>query len=135
MNPERCQAVAKSGNPCTAVVQPGRPYCLWHDPEADEQRAEIARKGGAARSIQARAAKELREALTADALAAALSVAFMRVLAGKTEPKVGTAAATMAKAILECRDVADRPRIEALEEQAERFKAAIEGTIIREGGS
>src|SRR5829696_2011348 len=112
MSPERCQATAKSGSPCTAMTRPGRQWCLWHDPDAQEQRAEIARKGGAARSTKARAEKELMGALTADELGSALSLAFMRVLNGKTDPKIGVAAASMARTILECQERAELPRIE-----------------------
>jgi hypothetical protein len=128
----KCSALAKSGKQCRRPALAGKALCLMRDPESVELRREAGRRGGRNRSTQVRAEKELHDALSAQELGAALSLAFFRVLNGQLEPKIGTAAATMAGKILDCRDVAERPRIEALEAQAERFRLAIEGKI-REG--
>ena len=44
----RCAGVKRSGDPCTATVNPPQTYCWWHDPALAEQRKSYASK--AARS-------------------------------------------------------------------------------------
>ena len=55
----RCAAKTVSGSPCSAT--PVRPsgYCYWHDPDLAAERDEARRRGGRARSNQARARKQL----------------------------------------------------------------------------
>ena len=98
-SPEKCSAIARSGSRCRSAVLPGRAHCFLHDPGSAEARREGARKGGKARSTAARAKRQVPEAMTADELAGYLSLLFKSVLTGKTEPKVGTAAATIAKVL------------------------------------
>ncbi len=119
MKPERCQATAASGQPCSATPRPGRPFCLWHDPEAEEARRELSRKGGAARSNRARAAKRLPpEAMSLTELQGVLSSVLRDVIAGKTEPGVGNCAAGLGRAIAAIAQVAD------LEERLTELEAA-----------
>ena len=99
MKAGRCQATAASGKPCSAAPRPGRPFCLWHDPEAAEQRRALSRKGGAARSNQARAKKALPAGvLTSEELRGVVGITIKRVLAGATEPAVGNSVANLARA-------------------------------------
>ena len=114
---DKCSAIARSGSRCRAAVLPGRPFCFLHDPLAEPARREGARKGGRARSNAARAKKQIPEALTPEELAGGLSLLFRRLVAGQTEPRVATAAATIAKALLEVRAATEiEERLQALEE-------------------
>src|SRR5215203_935819 len=59
MEPERCSAITKRGNPCSAQARHNRPYCLWHDPDAGAERRENASKGGQSRSNLSRLKRSL----------------------------------------------------------------------------
>ncbi len=72
-----------------------------HSPDHAEVRRDAARKGGRNRSAQARAKAAIPEAMDAAELGGWLSLLFRSVVGGKVEPKVGTAAATIARALLE----------------------------------
>jgi len=98
---ERCQATAASGKPCSATPRPGRPYCLWHDPEAADQRRELSRRGGVGRSNAARARKQLPAGvLTGKELQGLVGVTIKRVLTGATEPAIGNSIANLARAYI-----------------------------------
>ena len=117
--PEKCQATAASGNQCAARPRPGRPFCLWHDPEAEALRREIARKGGASRSNKARARRQFGEPLTLADVQGALSLALRGVLSGRLEPGIGTAVATIARAMTSVATAADfEARLAELERAA-----------------
>jgi len=123
---EKCQATAKNGKPCAAKPRPGRPYCLWHDPEAEDRRREISRQGGYASSNRARAKKALpADPLTNEELHSWLGVVFKGVIAGRIEPGVGTAGATIARTMAELtRSVELEQRIANLEEEREPRRTA-----------
>ncbi len=91
-----------------------------------EARREAARKGGRNRSAKARAAKLVPEAMTAAELAGYLTALFKGVMTGRIEPRVGTAAATIAKVMIEARAVADQPTIEDLQDQLVMLRTMIE---------
>jgi hypothetical protein len=115
----KCSAIAKSGNRCTTPVVAGSAFCWMHAPEMAERRREGARKGGKARSSRARAAKLLPEAMTPDELSAWLSLLFKQVVAGKIEPRVGTAAATIARVLIDVREATElETRLTELEARA-----------------
>jgi hypothetical protein len=100
---DRCQSLAANGKPCAAKVVDGT-HCAWHStaPEWVEKRRQWSAKGGANRSNDARAKKQLpAEPMTTAELHAWMGLIFKRVIAGKTEPNVGTAAATIAKTMAE----------------------------------
>jgi hypothetical protein len=97
-----------------------------HDPDSAELRREASRKGGRNRSAKARAAKQVPDVMTADELAGWLSLLFAKVMAGRTEPKVGTAAATIARTLLEAQTVASQPTIEDLQEQLAVLRVMVE---------
>jgi hypothetical protein len=123
---EQCQANARSGQPCGAKPRPGRPFCLWHDPEAEELRRDISRKGGYASSNRARARKALpAEPLTNVELHAWLGVVFRGVIGGKIEPGVATASATVARTMAELSRVVDlEQRLVSLEQERDRRRPA-----------
>ena len=116
---EHCQANNAEGNQCGAKPRPGRPVCLWHDPEAAELRRELSRKGGQARSNKARARKSLpADPMTAAELHSYLGLVFKGVIAGKIEPGVGTATATIARTMVDLAREADlEQRITNLEHE------------------
>jgi hypothetical protein len=100
---DRCQSLAANGKPCAAKVVDGT-RCAWHStaPEWIEKRRQWSARGGTNRSNAARAKKQLpAEPMTTAELHAWMGLIFKRVIAGKTEPSVGTAAATIAKAMVE----------------------------------
>ncbi len=121
MKPERCAAIAASGQPCSAVPRPGRPFCLWHDPEATEARREISRKGGQGRSNRARTRKQLgTDALSMPEVAGLLSLTLRGVIAGRFEPGVGNSVASLARALTAVHEATElEDRIAALEQAAE----------------
>jgi len=115
----KCSGITRSGSRCDRPALADRPFCLMHDPAAAETRREASRKGGRARSNQARAKAALPEAMDAAELAGWLSATFRRVITGQMEPRVGTAAATIARTLLEIRTAVDlEERVAELEERA-----------------
>ena len=104
--PARCAAITRGGSQCSSPVLPDSRYCWTHDPAAAERRREASRKGGKARSNKARAAATLPAPMTPQDVHTWLGVIFLRVIEGETEPSVGTAAATIARAMLETAKVA-----------------------------
>ncbi len=114
-----CQAIARSGRPCSSPPLAGSSWCWIHDPAAGEARREASRKGGHARSNQARARKRIPDAMGTDELNGYLSLLFKGVIGGRIEPKVGTAAATIARAMLEVRSASEiEDRLAELEKAA-----------------
>jgi hypothetical protein len=120
MKAERCQATAASGQPCAATPRPGRPYCLWHDPDAAEHRRELSRKGGRARSNQARAKKGLPAGvMTNDELRGLVGLTIKGVLAGRVEPGVGNCVANLSRSYIAITEAGElEERLQALERQA-----------------
>jgi hypothetical protein len=100
-------------------VVTGSNLCYLHDPALAERRREGARKGGRNRSTKARAAAQIPETMSPADLAGWLSLLFKNVIEGHVEPRVGTAAATIAKVLLEVRTAtALESRLSELETRA-----------------
>ncbi len=120
MKAERCQAITKSGSPCGATPVPGDTLCAWHSPAWAEKRRQWSKKGGAARSNRARAAKRLpAESLTLAEVQGLLSVALKGVLAGRIEPGVANAVANVARTMTTVAEAGElEERIRELEEAA-----------------
>jgi hypothetical protein len=57
----RCAGNKRSGEQCTATVEPPQVYCWWHDPANAEKRRRAASKGGKAKASAV--VKELHELL------------------------------------------------------------------------
>lgn len=106
----KCQAITRAGSPCPSPPLAGSAWCWTHDPGAAGARVEASRKGGRARSNAERARKQIPEAMGADELAGWISLLFKGVVGGRIEPKVGTAAATIARALLEVREAGELER-------------------------
>ncbi len=117
VKPERCQAIAKGGQPCSATPRSGRPYCLWHDPQADEARRELSRKGGHARSNASRARKAMKSAADVTPV---LWTALNDLAAGTLEPARGQAMASVARALVAVHEATEiEERLVALEAAAQ----------------
>jgi hypothetical protein len=115
-----CIATRKNGEPCKGTPLAGRPYCFSHDPDLAERRAEGRAQGGYGKSTSARARKHLRSAsLEASDIHGLLSDALVKVSEGEMEPNVGTALASMAKALVSIHEATMlTERIEELERAA-----------------
>ena len=113
----KCSATNKNGSPCSAGPVRDDGFCYWHAPGLAEQRLSDRQRGGAARSNVARARKQLqRDVMTLSDVQGVLCRTLARVVAGETEPGVGTAAATLGRAIAAIATVADlETRLTALE--------------------
>jgi hypothetical protein len=115
----KCSAIAKSGSRCQTPVVVGSSFCYLHSPEMADRRREAARKGGRNRSAKARAQKQIPPAMSADDLAGWLSLLFTNVMAGRIEPKIGTACATIARTLHEVKHATElEERIAELEQRA-----------------
>ncbi len=119
MMPERCRALAKSGKPCAAAPLPDG-LCRWHSPTWEAKRREWSAKGGAQRSNANRVRKQIPDGLLTTAeLRGLMGLVLKGVIAGKLEPGVATAAANVARAMIEIAKVVEvEERIAELERAA-----------------
>jgi len=102
MEVARCQGTTAGGKPCAAKALPGDRYCPWHSPAWADRRREWSSQGGTNRSHKQRAKRALpAEPLTTAELHSWLGLVFRRVITGKTEPAIATAAATVARTMAE----------------------------------
>jgi len=84
---------------------------------------EWSQKGGAAKSAQARARKRLPAApLSAEELISHLTKVFLDVIGGNAEPRVGLAAASIAKTLT---DIATAGEVERLAEEVELLRTML----------
>jgi len=123
MNPETCRATAKAGRPCHARPVDGAGLCAWHSPAWAAQRLAWSQKGGAAKSAQARARKRLpADPLSVEELVSHLTKVFLDVIGGDAEPRVGLAAASIAKTLT---DIATAGEVERLAAELEELRALL----------
>lgn len=108
VNTGKCQGKIRDGGPCSATRQPGKDWCIWHDPDLEEQRREWNRNAGKAKSNKRRARKRIFAAgLELSEVDAALCRALTEVLDGTIEPAVASAAATISRAIVTTRQAGE----------------------------
>jgi hypothetical protein len=116
---KKCPSRTIAGEPCKGNPLPGRPYCLAHDPEAADRRAEGSRKGGEARANAKRAARQwaaIGEQLSPAQLPAMLRACLISVRDGTMEPAQASAIAGLAKTSVQLsHDLELEARIAALE--------------------
>src|SRR4051812_23389674 len=103
----RCKAKNVSGSPCSSTPVRDDGYCYWHSPALAAEREAARRRGGAARSNQARAAKHLPPVLSSSDLLAVLSGAMRRVERGELEPGPANAMAALARAMNTIREATE----------------------------
>jgi hypothetical protein len=101
-----CNAIARSGNRCSAPVLAGSRYCYLHDPATADRWREAARKGGRNRANAARAARLVPATMTPSELGGWFSALLKSVIAGQTSPQVATAAAAIARVLLAVNEMA-----------------------------
>ena len=119
--PLTCSAIAKSGSRCSRPALAKKQHCLMHDGDSAELRREAGRKGGHARSNKSRAEKAMPDAMTPEELSRWLSQVFTAVITGAMEPKIGIAAAGIARTLMVVREMGElEERLTALEAQAGR---------------
>jgi alcohol dehydrogenase class IV len=113
-----CRAPTKAGRPCSAAhYRDG--WCRWHHPDLESARRAERIAGGRAKSNRRRAKKQLADQVMSIAdLDGVLCHTMARVLTGKLEPGVGTAAATLARTIIAVRQAGD------LEQRLAQLEAA-----------
>ncbi len=115
----KCKAPNRAGGPCGAQhYRDG--WCRWHHPELEAQRQAERAAGGQARSNKVRARKQLAHAvMSIEDMDAFLCTSMVKVAAGRMEPNVGSAIATLAKTITVIRTAGEvERRLEELERQA-----------------
>jgi hypothetical protein len=120
----QCKATSKSGAPCSAQPVRASGYCYWHDAELEHERQANRRRGGQARSNQARARRRYqKEQLSLNEVNGLLAVALKGVISGQMEPGVGSATAALARAIKDMTLATElEQRLQALEAQAAHQK-------------
>jgi hypothetical protein len=112
MKVEKCQSIAKSGNPCGAtVVADG--LCAWHAPSWADRRRQWSAEGGRKRANRERAKAAIPDAMTTAEVSGWLGVVFRQVITGKTEPGVASAAAAVARAMIAVNEAGAVERLEA----------------------
>ncbi len=116
----RCLGTNQSGGPCGGYVPKASTWCLWHDPDRESEREEWRRRGGENRSNKARARKKMTDqVMSINDLDAFLCASMTRVAAGRMEPNVGSAVATLAKTVVAIRTAGElERRLEELERRA-----------------
>jgi len=115
----KCKAPNRTGKPCSAThFKDG--YCRWHHPDLEAQRAAERAAGGQARSNKARARRQLADAvMSIEDMDAFLCASMVKVAAGRMEPNVGSAVATLAKTVVAIRQASElERRLEELERAA-----------------
>ena len=114
-----CKSPNRAGGPCGAQhFRDG--WCRWHHPELEAQRQAERAAGGQARSNKVRARKQLADAvMSIDDMDAFLCASMVKVAAGRMEPNVGSAVATIAKTVVGIRTAGElERRLEHLEQAA-----------------
>lgn len=125
MDEIQCTAIGKDGTQCTAAASPGKAVCKWHDPEWQAAQAESRRRGGLNRANRRRARKLLDSSDGMIDVQARLLMALIQVQDGEMEPAVGTAMATIARAIVMVAGVADfEERLDDLARQIAEVRSA-----------
>lgn len=116
----KCSATRSDGNPCQGAARRGSQWCFAHDPALAERRQRGAVKGGEGKRTAVRARKQFRGSSLAPAdIHGLLSGALVKVADGEMEPGVGTALATMARALVSVQEAAVLlERVEELERAA-----------------
>jgi len=99
--PTQCAGLNKDRKPCQGTPLPGGTLCFAHDPAMAERRQQGSVKGGRGKSAKVRAQRQLRDSVMAPAdVSGLLSISMQKVATGVMEPGVGTALASMAKALM-----------------------------------
>ena len=119
----RCQATNASGSPCSAQPVRADGHCFWHSPAIAAERDAARRRGGSARSNQARARKQLPDGLlTNQELQGLIGKTIADVRAGTIEPGVARSVFDGARTYVA---VAEAGAVETLQNQVDELRALI----------
>ncbi len=116
----KCSTRNRAGAPCGAQAWRDG-LCRWHHLGLEVERATWRRTGGEQRSNKQRARRQLPDAvLTPAELQGFIGLALRGVLAGRIEPGVANAVATLARAAVAVREATEiETRLAALEAAAD----------------
>jgi hypothetical protein len=98
--PRRCPAITKGGEPCRITPAAGFTYCVWHDPQRQQEAAEKRRLGGYNHSRDARAKRLLASGL--DSLGdygSLMGDCILKTLNGKLDPGILSAVSTAVRVV------------------------------------
>lgn len=98
--PRRCPAITKGGEQCRITPPAGFTYCVWHDPERQQEAAEKRRQGGYNSSREARAKRLLDAGL--DSLGdygKLMGDTILKTLNKKLDPNVLSAVSTAVRVV------------------------------------
>ena len=126
-----CKQAKADGKPCRAGARPGSRYCIFHDPELADMRAEARRAGGrrrCPRAVVLSNAEDLPVRNAAD-VTALLGTTINEVRQGKLDPKVANAIGYLAGVLLRALETSD------IAEQLASFRKQIEGVHYGDGGA
>lgn len=99
-NDPRCQATTAAGDRCKMRAGPDG-WCGAHDPLRAEQRRNAGAAGGSGNARRRKIAKQLRAMTNVNEMQRVLMEVFLEVAKGERDPRVLTALATGARAILD----------------------------------
>lgn len=115
---ERCAATTKAGHPRKATARAGSAYCLFHDPDAAEERRAASRKGGANKANAVRAERRMVN-YTVPHVRVVLSTAMNEVFEGRMDIGLAAALATLGRAVILANEKSDmEARLAELERRA-----------------
>lgn len=123
----KCQGITRGGSRCKVRPLPGRPWCVHHDPDREDERAERNRRGGEAKATARRAAKRWK-ALSAEIdpedLPNVLRVLIFAVENGDISPQQATAIVALAKGAISIHEsLTILPLIEELKAEIAEIKS------------
>lgn len=119
-NQPQCSATRRDGSPCRAQALPGRAYCWSHDPDQAARREAARRAGGRNRAGVIRMRKSATPALAS--LCNQLEGALTDTLEGAIEPRVASAAASLAGVLVRAYQVGEiETRLADLERRLKEY--------------
>jgi hypothetical protein len=127
-----CEAPKVDGEPCQAAARPGSRFCIFHDPECQQQRDEARSKGGKERMRRVAVLPEDAADLPLETVAdvtRALAVTFNQVRRGQLDAKVGNCLGVLAGVLLRAFEGSDlAEELAALRCRLEEVEARGTGT-------
>ncbi len=103
----KCAGFTNAGKPCRGTPLPGGTLCFVHDPGMAERRRQGSIKGGIGKSAKVRAQRQLRDSvMDPNDVSGLLSISMKKVATHAMEPGVGTALASMARALMAVQETA-----------------------------
>ncbi|HVS36841.1 MAG TPA: hypothetical protein VMS17_14875 [Gemmataceae bacterium] len=127
--PPKCKLARADGTPCRANARPASDFCIFHDPEMTERRAEARRNGGRSRKAAVLSDAEDLPVRSAADVTALLATTINEVRKGKLDPRIGNAVGYLAGILLRALETGD------LAEQVAALRNRIEGVQHGDGSA